>query len=160
MWVRQNRLKNRVSSYFQTHITHPKTQALVNKIDNIEVIITNSEMEALLLEQNLIKSLKPPYNILLKDDKSYPYLVISVAEEFPQIYWQRGKKALKPNQRLFGPYPNSKAVLDALTLLQKTFRLRNVMRLILSTATALVCSIKLNAVVRLAWFSECRRLSI
>lgn len=117
-------LKNRVSSYFQTHITHPKTQALVNKIDNIEVIITNSEMEALLLEQNLIKSLKPPYNILLKDDKSYPYLVISVAEEFPQIYWQRGKKALKPNQRLFGPYPNSKAVLDALTLLQKTFRLR------------------------------------
>ncbi len=117
-------LKNRVSSYFQKNITHPKTKALVSKICDIELIITHSETEALLLEQNLIKSLKPPYNILLKDDKSYPYLVISWAEDFPQLYWQRGKKILKQGHRLFGPYPNSKAVLDTLLLLQKTFQLR------------------------------------
>ncbi|MCP5173509.1 MAG: excinuclease ABC subunit UvrC [Moraxellaceae bacterium] len=117
-------LKNRVSSYFQKNITHPKTQALVSKICDIELIITHSETEALLLEQNLIKSLKPPYNILLKDDKSYPYLVISWSEDFPQLYWQRGKKVLKQGHRLFGPYPNSKAVLDTLLLLQKTFQLR------------------------------------
>jgi excinuclease ABC subunit C len=117
-------LKNRVSSYFQKNITHPKTQALVSKICDIELIITHSETEALLLEQNLIKNLKPPYNILLKDDKSYPYLVVSLAEEFPQIYWQRGKKILSAGSRLFGPYPNSKAVFDALLLLQKVFQVR------------------------------------
>lgn len=117
-------LKNRVSSYFQKNITHPKTQALVNKICDIEVIITHSETEALLLEQNLIKSLKPPYNILLKDDKSYPYLVVSLAEQFPQIYWQRGKKILAQGSRLFGPYPNSKAVFDTLLHLQKIFQVR------------------------------------
>ena len=117
-------LKNRVSSYFQKNITHPKTQALVSKICDIELIITHSETEALLLEQNLIKNLKPPYNILLKDDKSYPYLVVSLAEEFPQIYWQRGKKLLGTGNRLFGPYPNSKAVFDALLLLQKVFQVR------------------------------------
>jgi excinuclease ABC subunit C len=117
-------LKNRVSSYFQKNITHPKTQALVSKICDIELIITHSETEALLLEQNLIKNIKPPYNILLKDDKSYPYLVVSLAEEFPQIYWQRGKRTLSAGSRLFGPYPNSKAVFDALLLLQKVFQVR------------------------------------
>ncbi|HNA21515.1 MAG TPA: GIY-YIG nuclease family protein, partial [Agitococcus sp.] len=78
-------LKNRVSSYFQKNITHPKTQALVAKICDIELTITHSEVEALLLEQNLIKTLKPPFNILLKDDKSYPYIVVTAKEDFPQI---------------------------------------------------------------------------
>lgn len=115
-------LKNRVSSYFQKNITHPKTQALVAKICDIELTITTSETEALLLEQNLIKTLKPPFNILLKDDKSYPYIVIS-NDEYPQIYWQRGKKNLKAG-RVFGPYPSSQAVYDSLLLLQKLFQVR------------------------------------
>jgi excinuclease ABC subunit C len=116
-------LKNRVSSYFQKNIIHPKTQALVAKIRDIELTITTSETEALLLEQNLIKTLKPPFNILLKDDKSYPYIVISDAEPYPQIYWQRGKKHTKAG-RIFGPYPSSQAVYDSLLLLQKLFQVR------------------------------------
>jgi len=116
-------LKNRVSSYFQKNIIHPKTQALVAKIRDIELTITTSETEALLLEQNLIKTLKPPFNILLKDDKSYPYIVISDAEPYPQIYWQRGKKSIKSG-RIFGPYPSSQAVYDSLLLLQKLFQVR------------------------------------
>lgn len=116
-------LKNRVSSYFQKNIIHPKTQALVAKIRDIELTITTSETEALLLEQNLIKTLKPPFNILLKDDKSYPYIVISNAEPYPQIYWQRGKKSIKSG-RVFGPYPSSQAVYESLLLLQKLFQVR------------------------------------
>ncbi len=116
-------LKNRVSSYFQKNITHPKTQALVAKICDIELTITTSETEALLLEQNLIKTLKPPFNILLRDDKSYPYIVISSDKPYPRISWQRGKHGHHQGT-VFGPYPNSQAVHDSLLLLQKLFQVR------------------------------------
>lgn len=115
-------LKNRVSSYFQKNIESPKTRALVERICHIEVTLTASETEALLLEQTLIKELKPPYNILLRDDKSYPFLFISEGEEYPRIGFHRGPKRQKG--RYFGPYPGSQAVRESLQLLQKLFQVR------------------------------------
>jgi len=115
-------LKNRVSSYFNNRGLNAKTQALVLRITSVEVSITGSETEALLLEQNLIKKNKPPYNILLKDDKSYPYIYLST-HEFPLLTNARGKK-YKEGQ-YFGPYPSSTAVKESLSFLQRLFRLRN-----------------------------------
>lgn len=115
-------LKNRVSSYFQKNIPSPKTRALVERIVHLEVTITASETEALLLEQTLIKELKPPYNILLRDDKSYPYLFISEGEEYPRLAFHRGSK--KEKGRYFGPYPSSQAVRESLQLMQKLFQVR------------------------------------
>ena len=115
-------LKNRVSSYFRARGLNSKTVALVSRIDHIEVTVTASEAEALLLEQTLIKEHRPPYNILLKDDKSYPYLHIS-EHEFPLLAYRRGKK--KRDGRYFGPYPNSYAVREALNHLQRLFQLRS-----------------------------------
>lgn len=115
-------LKNRVSSYFRSSGLSPKTRALVARIRRIEVTVTGSETEALLLEQNLIKQQRPPYNILLRDDKSYPYIFISDREAFPSISFQRGTR--RKNGRYFGPYPSSGAVRESLNLLQKVFRIR------------------------------------
>lgn len=115
-------LKNRVSSYFSASGLTTKTMALVSRIASIEITVTGSETEALLLEQNLIKQNKPPYNILLKDDKSYPYIYRST-HEYPLLAYARGKK-FKTGQ-YFGPFPSSSAVRESLNLLQKVFRLRN-----------------------------------
>lgn len=115
-------LKNRVSSYFSASGLTTKTLALVARIASIEITITGSETEALLLEQNLIKQNKPPYNILLKDDKSYPYIYRS-SHEYPLLAYARGKK-FKTGQ-YFGPFPSSYAVRESLGFLQKVFRLRN-----------------------------------
>ncbi|GAA6133428.1 excinuclease ABC subunit UvrC [Oceaniserpentilla sp. 4NH20-0058] len=115
-------LKNRVSSYFSSSGLTNKTVALVSKIHGIEISITGSETEALLLEQNLIKQNKPPYNILLKDDKSYPYIYRS-SHEYPLITHVRGKKFKQGEY--FGPFPSSLAVKESLNFLQKVFRLRN-----------------------------------
>ena len=115
-------LKSRVSSYFLKQVSSPKTQALVARIHHLEVTITASETEALLLEQTLIKSLKPPYNILLRDDKSYPYLFISEGDTWPRIAFHRGTRTQAG--RYFGPFPSSTAVRDSLNLLQKLFQVR------------------------------------
>ncbi|MET3998707.1 excinuclease ABC subunit UvrC [Marinobacterium sp. MBR-109] len=115
-------LKNRVSSYFRSSGLSTKTQALVARIRRIEVTVTGSETEALLLEQNLIKQQRPPYNILLRDDKSYPYIFVSDRDAFPAIAFQRGTGRKKG--RYFGPYPSSGAVKESLSLLQKVFRIR------------------------------------
>lgn len=115
-------LKNRLSSYFRASGLTTKTMALVAKIARIEVTITNSETEALLLEQNLIKEQRPPYNILLRDDKSYPYILITDRDEYPAVRFQRGAK--RGRGRYFGPFPSGSAVRESLNILQKVFLLR------------------------------------
>lgn len=115
-------LKNRVSSYFRARGLNSKTVALVSRIDHIEVTVTASEAEALLLEQTLIKQHKPQYNILLKDDKSFPFIHLS-EHEFPLLAYRRGKK--RRDGRLFGPYPNAGAARETLNYLQRLFLLRS-----------------------------------
>ena len=115
-------LKNRVSSYFRARGLNTKTVALVSHIRSIEVTVTGSEAEALLLEQTLIKEHRPPYNILLKDDKSYPYIYLN-DHEFPSLAYARGGK--RRVGKYFGPYPNSTAVRETLNYLQRIFKVRN-----------------------------------
>ncbi len=114
-------LKNRVGSYFRARGLSAKTVALVNKIARIEVTVTNSETEALLLEHNLIRTNKPPYNILLRDDKSFPYIYLSDGD-WPRLSIHRGPR--KAKGRYFGPYPNAGAVRQSLEFLQKVFQVR------------------------------------
>jgi excinuclease ABC subunit C len=114
-------LKKRVSSYFSRQIKDPKTASLVSQIYDISITITHNENEAVLLECNLIKKHKPRYNILLRDDKSYPYILIS-KHDAPRIDIYRG--ARNQQNHYFGPYPNSYAVRETISLLQKLFLLR------------------------------------
>jgi excinuclease ABC subunit C len=115
-------LKKRVSSYFRSSGLTPKTQALMRQVHSVEVTVTNTEAEALILENNLIKTHKPRYNILLRDDKSYPWIYLSSEDEFPRLSLHRGARTRKG--RYFGPYPNAGAARDSLHLLQKMFRVR------------------------------------
>ena len=115
-------LKNRVSSYFRKGAASPKQKVMVAKIARIEVTVTHTEAEALLLESQLIKKHKPRYNICLRDDKSYPFIYISSEQEFPQITSHRGAKKKKGNY--YGPYPSAGAVRETLKQLQKIFPVR------------------------------------
>ena len=117
-------LNNRVASYFQD--TKGKSQKIINLIrdsDFLEITITNTELEALLLEQHLIKEIKPKFNVQFKDDKGYPWIKIEMSKEFPTAKSFLGKKDGK--ESFFGPYPSSYSVKDALSLIQKNFKLRN-----------------------------------
>jgi excinuclease ABC subunit C len=114
-------LKKRLASYFRKTGQAPKTAALVARISQIETTITANETEALLLEQTLIKQSRPPYNILLRDDKSYPYVFLSQGD-YPRLSIHRGAK--KEKGRYFGPYPSAGAIRESLNLLQKTFLVR------------------------------------
>ncbi|MCQ3830737.1 excinuclease ABC subunit UvrC [Microbulbifer elongatus] len=116
-------LRNRLGSYFRATGLTAKTMALVEKISDIEVTVTRSETEALVLEQSLIKSQRPPYNVMLKDDKGYPYIFLSSKDTFPRIAFHRGSKRKKGDY--FGPFPNASSVRDSLNFLQKTFRIRS-----------------------------------
>jgi excinuclease ABC subunit C len=117
-------LKNRVRSYFyQTH-EQAKTRALVSQIADIEVTITQSETEALLLEQSLIKKFRPNYNVVLRDDRSYPFIHVSNDEPYARISFHRGLNNKHKSGKLFGPYPSSGAVRETLNLMQKVFKVR------------------------------------
>ena len=115
-------LKNRVRSYFQNRIDSPKTAALVAKIEDLQLIVTDSEIEALVLENNLIKDLKPRYNVNLKDDKSFPYIRVT-NEPYPRIFPTRN--VVKDGSRYFGPYTDVKNMKSSLRLLNKVFKIRS-----------------------------------
>ena len=116
-------LKNRVRQYFQSNKNHgAKVKAMVAKIADFETIVTASEVEALILECNLIKKHRPRYNICLKDDKSYPYLKLTLNEDFPRVFVTR--RIIDDGSKYFGPYTNSQAVKNSLELLRKLFPLR------------------------------------
>ncbi|MBA2652495.1 MAG: excinuclease ABC subunit UvrC [Tatlockia sp.] len=116
-------LKKRVSSYFKKQNSGAKTRSLVSQIVSVEVSVTRSETEALLLESSLIKSLRPKYNVLLRDDKSYPYIYVS-SNPFPRMELYRSKK--KPQKgEFYGPYPSVAAVRETLGTIQKVFKIRN-----------------------------------
>jgi excinuclease ABC subunit C len=115
-------LKNRLGSYFRQTGLSPKTRVMVSKINDINITITHTEGEALLLESNLIKELRPRYNVLMRDDKSYPYIFISDKSAYPRIALHRG--ARKKKGMYLGPYPNAHAVRESINLLQKMFLIR------------------------------------
>lgn len=115
-------LRKRVSSYFQSRESSPKQQAMVARIHSIDVRVTHSEAEALLLESQLIKRYRPRYNITLRDDKSYPAIYVSTHQIFPRLSFHRGAK--QRQGRYFGPYPSASAVRESLKLLQKVFPVR------------------------------------
>ena len=115
-------LRNRVRSYFYSNVTNIKTAALVCKISSLELIVTDNEIEALVLENNLIKQFKPRYNVNLKDDKSYPYIKIT-NEPYPQIYTTR--RVIKDGSKYFGPYTDVRNMKSSLRMINQVFKIRS-----------------------------------
>ena len=116
------KLRRRVASYFNASVKNPRTRALVAQVADITVTVTHTEAEALILENNLIKEHSPRYNVLLRDDKSYPYIYLSAGQQFPRLGFHRG--ARRTPGRYFGPFPSAGAVRETLSHLQKVFPVR------------------------------------
>ncbi|MBT6539394.1 MAG: excinuclease ABC subunit UvrC [Francisellaceae bacterium] len=114
-------IKKRVGSYFQKKPYDNKTQSLISRIEDIEVTVTANETEALLLENSLINQLQPPYNIIFRDDKSYPYVALS-NDKFPRMFLHRGQR--KKDNKYFGPYPSVRSIRETIEIMQKIFQLR------------------------------------
>ena len=117
------RLRDRVGSYFSSRAQSPKVAAMLRRVTRIEVTVVGSETDALLLECNLIKAHRPRYNVILRDDKSFPYILCATEHDFPRLQFWRGLR--RPAGRLFGPFPNAQVVKEVLLHLQKVFRIRN-----------------------------------
>jgi len=117
-----NNLKNRLSSYFQKNVDSVKTRTLVSQIAGVQTTVTNNNAEALLLECNLIKEHRPRYNVVLRDDKSYPFIFISTEDEYPRLAYQRGARRRKG--KYIGPFPSAGAVKRSMSLVQKLFKVR------------------------------------
>ena len=115
-------LRRRVGSYFQGRAQDSKTMAMVRQVADIDVTVTRTETEALILEYNLIKRHKPRFNVVLRDGKSYPYIHVSTEQEFPRLSFYRGPRKKKGD--LFGPYPSAGSVRETLSQLQKLFQVR------------------------------------
>ena len=117
-----NNLKNRVRSYFHENLSSPKTTIMVKKINDLELIITDNEIEALVLENNLIKKFKPRYNVNLKDDKSFPYIKVT-KEPYPRVYPTR--RVIKDGSKYFGPYTDVKNMKTSLRMINEVFKIRS-----------------------------------
>ena len=115
-------LRSRIHSYFRSKLDSPKTIALVNKVNDFDIIATENEIEALVLENNLIKKHKPRYNVNLKDDKSYPYIRVT-KEPFPQIYPTRD--VVQDGSKYFGPYTDVRSMRSSLKMISKIFKIRS-----------------------------------
>ena len=123
------RLRSRVQSYFREKINRgPQIEKMVTQIARFEYIVTDSELEALVLENNLIKEHNPKYNTLLKDDKTYPYIKVTVGEAYPRVQFSRLMK--KDKSKYFGPFTSAAAVKDTIELLNKLFKLRTCNRVL------------------------------
>ena len=123
-------LKNRVRQYFQSSKSHSaKVRAMVSNIRDFDIIMTDSELEALILECNLIKKHMPKYNILLKDDKQYPYIKITMEEDFPRVVLTR--RIEKDKNIYYGPYASSKLVRDTIDVIKKLFPVRTCKRILI-----------------------------
>ena len=146
-------LRHRLSSYFRDSGMSAKTRALMRQVVDIDTTITHTETEALILENNLIKAHLPKFNILLRDDKSYPYIVLS-AHAFPRLSLHRGARK---QGEFFGPFPNVQAARYSLEVLAKSSACANARTAFLPRAAAPVCNIRLSAAMRRVWGLLMRR---